>query len=335
MVMPSQTITRLDLTSTFYEFDLKMSRKGFIAPRVVRPRFVGIQAADVGKIDIGDLLQARDTKRAAGGAYKRSDFKLDKFSYSTEEEGAEEPIDDRNLKIYSDIFDAEAVHAARAEDAVMRNYETEVAGLIFNTAVFGAGQQYAAGTMLSLSSANAKWSNLANCSPIEDVEGARRNVILTGGCVPNAVILSRNNFWNAANSAEVVQRLKYSGIDDPKQVTLNAMAEVWQVEHVLVAGGIYAANNEAQAFSGAFIWGDSYVGVARVAETDDPREVCIGRTFMWEANGAGAPGTQEEIACLIEEYREESRRGSVIRARTDWDVVLMYPQAGTLITGTN
>jgi hypothetical protein len=335
MVMPSQTITRLDLSSTFYEFDVAMSRKGFIAPRVVRPRVVGIQAADVGKIPIGQLLQKRDVNRAANGGYHRSDFTFDKFSYSTNEKGVEEPLDDRNVKIYSDIFDAEAIHASRAEDGVMRDYETTVSGLVFNTTTFPAAQQYAAGTMNGLSAANAEWSMLANCSPIEDVEGARRNTILKGGIEPNAVILSRNNFWNAANSAEVIQRLKYSGIDDPKQVTLNAMAEIWQVEQVLVAGGIYATNNEAQTFSAAFLWGDSYVCVARVATTDDPREVCIGRTFIWGGDGPGATGTEEEIACLIEEYREESRRGSVIRARTDWDIVLMYSEAGTLITGTN
>jgi len=73
--------------------------------------------------------------------------------------------------------------------------------------------------------------------------------------------------------------------------------------------------------------------VARVAETDDPREPCIGRTFMWAGDGPGAPGTGEEIAVLVEEYREESRRGSVLRARNDRDIELMYPQAGCLITG--
>ena len=344
MVMPSTVITRIDLSSTFYEFDAKMQRKQFIGPRVLRPRMVGIQAADVGKIPIAQMLQKHDTNRATGSGYNRGDWKFDKFSYSCNEKGWEEPLDDRNIKIFQDIFDAETISAGRAEDIVMRDYEFDVATAVFNTTTFastsapytaGTGGQCAAGAMGALSAGNAKWTAKSTCTPIDDVEYARRMVRLNGGLEPNAVILSRNSFWNAANSDQVVQRLKYSGHDDPKNITENMMAEVWQVPYVLVAGGIYNQANEGQALNAAFIWGDANVMVARVATTDDPREPCIGRTFMWAGDGPGAPGTGEEIAVLVEEYREESRRGSVIRARNDRDLVLMYPQAGSLITGVS
>ena len=102
MVMPSTVITRLDLSSTFVEFDAAMQRKQFIGPKVLRPRMVGIQAADVGKIPIAQLLQSHDTSRATGSGYNRGDWKFDKFSYSTSEHGWEEPLDDRNIKIFQD-----------------------------------------------------------------------------------------------------------------------------------------------------------------------------------------------------------------------------------------
>jgi hypothetical protein len=342
MVMPSTTITRLDLSSTFTEFNLEMSRRGFIGPQVLRPRMVGIQAADVGKIPIASLLQIHDDARASGSGYHRGDFKFDKFSYSTNEHGWEEPLDDRNIKIYTDIFDAESIASSRAQDFVMRNYEIAVKNTIIDSSVFdstsayasGHGGTYAAGASGGLTT-TGRWTAKATCIPIDDIEFARRMIITNGGVEPNAVIMSRNSFWNAANSTQVIDRLKYAGIDDPKQVTLNAMAAIWQVKHVLVAGGIYASNNEGQAFTGAFVYADSTVMLARVAETDDPREPCIGRTFMWSDDGPGAPGTAEEIAVLVEEYREENRRGSVIRARNDRDIVLMYPAAGCLITNTS
>lgn len=346
MAMPSTVITRIDLSSTFTEFNQKMSRQGFIGPKVLRPRMVGIQAADVGKIPIEALLQQHDTNRASGSGYNRGDWNFTKYSYSCSEHGWEEPLDDRNIKIYQDIFDAEAIAAGRAEDIVMRDYEFAVASAVFSTSTFSAtsvpytgggsgtvGGQYVAGTANSNTGAPAKWTAQHTATPIEDVEYARRMVILGSGLLPNAVILSRNAFWNAVNTDEIVLRLKYSGHDDPKDITENMMAEVWQVEHVLVAGGIYNQANEGQSLNAAFIWGDSYAMVARVAETDDPREPCLGRTFMWADDGPGAPGTGEEIAVLVEEYREESRRGSVLRARNDRDIELMYPQAGCLITG--
>ena len=182
MVMPSTVITRIDLSSTFTEFDQKMSRKQFIGTKVLRPRLVGIQAADVGKIPIAQLLQRHDTNRSTGSGYNRGDWKFDKFSYSTGEKGWEEPLDDRNIKIFQDIFDAESISAGRAEDIVMRDYEFDVASAVFNVTTFasttspystGTGGQYASGTMGSLSSSAAKWTAKATCTPIDDVEGAQ------------------------------------------------------------------------------------------------------------------------------------------------------------------
>src|ERR1035437_7139772 len=179
--MPSTTITRLDLSSTFYEFNLEMSRRGFIGPQVLRPRMVGIQAADVGKIPIASLLQLQDDTRASGSGYHRGDFKFDKFSYSTNEHGWEEPLDDRNLKIYADIFDAESISASRAMDFVMRNFEVAVKNAVFDTSVFDSASAYAtghggtsvAGALAGSSGSNYYWTAKATCTPIDDVEYAR------------------------------------------------------------------------------------------------------------------------------------------------------------------
>ena len=71
--------------------------------------------------------------------------------------------------------------------------------------------------------------------------------------------------------------------------------------------------------------------VACVAVTDDPQEPCVGRTFLWNEENAGV-GTDEELAVIVEEYREEGVRGSVIRARNDRDIVIMYKEAGHLLS---
>jgi hypothetical protein len=53
---------------------------------------------------------------------------------------------------------------------------------------------------------------------------------------------------------------------------------------------------------------------------------------MWSGDGPGAVGTDEELAIITEEYRDESVRGTVFRARNDREILPMYPQAGLLIT---
>ena len=74
------------------------------------------------------------------------------------------------------------------------------------------------------------------------------------------------------------------------------------------------------------------MSVARVAVTEDPREVCVGRTFMFSEDGPGSVGNDEELAIVVEEYREEKVRGGIIRARNDRDVVVMYAKAAHLLS---
>lgn len=324
MAMPSSAITRIDLGSTFSEFDLAMARKKFIGPQVLRPRMVGIQAADVGKIPIEALLLTRSDDRAPGAGYRRGDFEFTKFSYATDEHGWEETMDDRKIAMYRDILDAEQIHAQRAADFVCRNYEIAVAAAIYDTAVW-------TGAALTTGITH-EWDDHTNAVPVDDVEAARLKVIEGCGMEPNALICNRKQAFHLGQCAKIVDRIKYSGLDDPKNISLAALAECLQLEMILVAGGYKSSSKEGQDASIATVWGDEYMMLAKVAVTDDPQEPCLGRTFMWSGDGPGAPGTDEEIAIIMEEYREENRRGSVLRARTDYDLVVMYPQCGHLLS---
>ncbi len=326
MAVPSETINRMDLASTFHEFDLAMARRKFIGPQCLRPRLVGVQAADITKIPIESLLELKDDARAPGAGYRRGDFRPTKFAYATEEHGWEEPMDDRTVAIYGDLFDAEEIHAARAADFVLRNYEIAVAAALYDTAVWtGAG--------LTTSLTN-EWDDKTNATPIDDVEAARLLILAASGLEPNALILNRKQFFSLRNCAQIVDRLITPGRNDPHNVNTAMMAQILDLEMVLVAGGdnIKASNKEGQDVTTASIWGDEHMMLAKVAVTDDPKESCVGRTFIWTGDGPGTPGDERELALAVEEYREETIRGSVIRVRNDRDIVIMYPQAAHLLS---
>jgi len=331
-MLPSTAITRTELSATFSEFDLAMSRLGFIGPRVFRPVPVGIQAADAGKLPLAELLSGNnDDRRAAGGGYKSDDFEFDKYSYATEEHGREAPLDDRQLKIFRSIIDAEDITSQRVIDKVLRGFEVNCAAAAYDAVTNWVDAQ----TPDIHYAITHEWDDPTNGVPITDIEAARRLVLAASGLLPNALICNRDQFWNLRQTAQVIDRLKYAGFDDPKRFTLAAMGEMMDLEYIIVAG-LYDPNqkntaNQGQSASLSSIWGDEHAMVARVATTDDPQEPCIGRTFMWNEDSAG-PGTDEEIAVITEEYRQEGVRGSVIRARTDYDIKIMYPQAGCLLS---
>jgi hypothetical protein len=55
------------------------------------------------------------------------------------------------------------------------------------------------------------------------------------------------------------------------------------------------------------------------------REPCIGRTFHWSEDGS-------QVGGAVEEYYSDEVRADIIRVRHDTDEVIMYPQAGHLLS---
>jgi hypothetical protein len=323
MPSPSSAITRLELGSTYEEFDLKMNQRGFIGSQVLRPRIVAKNSGDVGKVPLKQLLQSRSTKRAPGSPYARDNWEFDKFAFSVQEFGKEEPLDDAQLAMYGDLIDAERVCADRAEEAVLNEFERDVSTAVFNATTW-------TGAALTTAITN-EWDDYANADPINDVHAAAEKVSAGSGVEPNALILNRSVYRNLLQCDQVVDRIKFT-VTPTASALRSALAELFDLRYVLVAGGFKNTANEGQAASLSRIWDPEYVMVARVAETDDPREPCIGRTFIWPGDGPGAPGDGGALAVLMEEYREEKVRGTVFRARNNRDIVIMHAACGHLLS---
>jgi hypothetical protein len=298
------------------------------------PRLVGIQAADVGKIPPNQLISAGpDTTRASGAGYKRGSFEMDKYSYSTQEHGFESAIDDRQLAIYAGILNAEAVHSSRTQNFVLEDFERACAAAVINTGTFTGS--------LTGAAINGVWSTHASGTPIDDVHKAMEAVRLNSGLEPNIVAFNSLAFWHAMNTAQVIDRVKYTKTATMDELA-GMLAAVIGIKKLVVAGmpqggfkNTANQNNTTPTF--ARIWPDTTAFVGRVAESDDPQEPCFGRSFIWNgAAGGEAPtslGDDRELALIMEEYRDERVRGSVIRARTDWDIQIMYSTAGYNLTG--
>ena len=320
MPAPSSSVATLrpDLGGTMQEFDLAMDRAGFIGHRVL-PVFEAAKASgEFGKIPIEQLLQSPETRRAPGSRYNRGSWTFLPASYACEEHGWEEPVDDREANLYAEYFDAEQVSADRARDFVLRNAELRAAALVFNPT-----------TWASYTSAVATpWSTAASATPIADVNTAKQNVWNQCGMWPNALIINREAFNHVRATDDVKDNIASSGAGESvkaSKITEQQLAEVFDLNQVIVAGSAKNTANTGQAASLAQIWSSTYAMVARVAETNDIREPCIGRTFHWGEDGS-------EIGGLIETYRDETVRGDVMRSRHDVDEVVIYVEAAYLLS---
>lgn len=318
MPSPTSALTTLrpDLGGSMEEFDLEMDRQGFIGHEVLPVFETAQQAGQFGKISIEQLLAKRDTRRSSGGGYSRSGFTFAPESYATEEHGAEEPVDDREQKMYANYFDAEVVSAARARDVVLRNGEMRIAAAVFNATTFTS----------QTTPITHEWDDFANAVPITNVEVAVRAVWNRCGLWPNTLIVNRSVFRNLRKCAQIIDSVKSQPFMDVRagKITAAQLATVFDLDQVLVAGSPKNTADAGQSVSISPIWSDEYAMVCCVARSNDIREPCLGRTMHWGEDGS-------QIGTAMESYRDETVRSDIIRSRYDVIEKMLHTEAAQLV----
>lgn len=322
MGTPSTSLATLrpELAGSFMEFDLAMDRRGFIANQVLPVMEVALASGDFGKIPIEELLQKRTTLRGSSGDYARGHWNFTKDSFATEEHGAEEPVDERDAKLYAEYIDAEMISSERAIDIVLRNFEQRVSDLIFNATTW-------TGASLTTGITN-EWDDVTNAVPITDVEAAVQKVYDNSGLWPNALIINRKVFRNLRLVDQITARIAATGAGDrirASDITMKQLAEVFDLQHIIVAGGSKNTADEGQSATLSPLWSDEYAMVCKIAEGQDIKEPCIGRAFHWGEDGSNIGGA-------VESYRDEAVRADIMRARMETDEKVLYTEMGHLLS---
>lgn len=315
MPQPTSSLATLrpDLGGSVMEFDLAMDRLGFIGLRVMPVVEVAKQAGVFGRIPLAQLLQNKSSKRAPRSGYQRGHWTFESDSYACEEHGWEEPVDDREARMYADYFDAELVAAARARDFVLRQFERNAASTIFNAVTWSA------------TAVTNEWDDAANATPIADVNAAALRMYEACGLWPNALVINRKVFRNLRLVDEITDKIQYVQGVLPRDINVGHLQAAFDLPNILVAGSVQNTANEGAAASLSPIWSDEYAAVCRIAESSDIQEPCVGRTFHWGEDGS-------TIGSTMETYRDETVRADIVRARMDVDHKVIYTAAQELLS---
>lgn len=282
------------LTTTVNKF--MQDNKAFVAGRLFPVFYTGEQSASYYVFDTENILSVpKNIGRAPSANYSRSMMKLSDDTYNCKEFGHEEPVDDRERKKYSRSFDADTAAANRLGHVLLMNRE------------FRAREK--ALTIPYTSTPAIKW-DAANATVIKDVDAAKEVVYNNCGLEPNLLVLPRAVFTKIKRLAEFIELIKYT---QKGVATEELLAELFDIDQVVVAGGIENKANEGQAVNPGQIWGDNVV-LAHVDPSQDLKAPNYGRTFAW----TGETGGGDNLA-VVESYREETKRSDIHRARHDVD----------------
>jgi len=314
----SAAVYRPDLGQVVMEYveDVSMQPIGL----QVMPLFpTARQAASFPVIPTEALLKLPDTARAPRGGYNRGDWEYERGTFSTDEYGWEEPIDDAERS----LLEGEAPGAAdfiatrRAWNHIMRAQEKRIADMVFNATTFST---VTAGV-------TEEWDDADNATPIEDVNDAVETIRENCGMVPNVLIIGWKTFQNLKNCDQIVDRLKYTfpGID-LNRMNSEQLAAVFNLPKVLVGGAVYDSSGKGIDASISNVWDPEYAMLTRVATGRDITEPCIGRTFLWTEDSPANP--------IVESYREDKVRSDIIRVRHHVDECLISSKnsSGTVVS---
>lgn len=337
MATPITAIQRFDLSISYTEFDLLANRAGFVGLKVFPAIGVRFQNAKFNRIKVSSLLgPVEETRRAPKAPYSRGDFEWDTDHYETDDHGVEEPLDDRTINMYSDLLKVEQIHAMRAVNRVLQAHENEVATICNDTAWITNYQQ--SGKVDGSSTAYG-WDVHASAIPISDIFAAMSAVENQVGMTPNSITIPRRTLREFRQCQQVVDRVKYSGLKDPDlpdATIIGIIQGLFGFENVFIANGFKNTAGEGLTPTFGRYWDQKKVIVHHTHDTMGdlgaplPR---IGATVMWQDEAAPMPGAEDtELGVIVEEYRENATRGSIIRARTDYQCKKLHPEAAYMIT---
>lgn len=290
-------IYRPDLGQVIMEF-VEGPQVGFIGLEVMPVFRTAKQASSYPVIPKEALLKIDETQRAPRAAYPRGDWEYERGTFSTSEQGWEEPLDDVEAGLMGQEApgEAELVATQRAWLKIMRAQEQRIATATFN------------GTNFSANSVSSEWDSYTTADPVGDVKDGIVAFKNQCGMPPNTLIINFTTFHDIPRCSAVQNLLKYTypGID-LVNMTSPILASLFGVDRVLVAGSVYDSAGKGQDASIADLWSYEYAMLCRTASGRDITEPCIGRTFLWTEDSPTNP--------IVESYRDETVRSDIYRVR--------------------
>ncbi|HEY4359408.1 MAG TPA: major capsid protein [Bryobacteraceae bacterium] len=289
---PTVNAVHYDAPLSFVSNMYAQGQDAFIATRVF-PMVSVPQASDlIYTINKGDFARNTMQKRAPG----------------TESAGIGYNVDTNKSyrcavwSIHNDIPDQIRANADAALNLEMNTTELLTKAALINREVTFASSFLSSGKWatqwtgeVSSPSTNQflQWNDPAS-TPVEDIRKVRTLVHLaSGGFAPNKLVIGRSVYDALRNHPDILDLIKYQGTPaNPAQVTLNALAALFDLDEVLVTEAVNNTAAEGQTASFSYISDKS----ALLVYTPDAPGLGVpasGYTFNWTGLfGTGNAGTR-------------------------------------------
>lgn len=303
MPEPSQTHVDVALTNVSVAY----RNAAFIAEQIAPPVSVRKQS---GKYFIYDsereAFRQTDDKRAPGSEANEVDFSLSTDSYFAEDHALESVIADEERDNADPAIQPDIDRTEFLTDKIGLNQEMELATLIKTDGSIP-------GETLS---GTGQWSDTTS-DPVAAVEAKKADIVSAIQVVPNTLVLPYDVFSVVRTHPKVVDKLSGIQIGSGNAAQL---AEIFDVEQVLVPRAVKNTANPGQTAAIDFVWGkDAFLCYAPARP--GLKQAAFALTYRWGL----APGSID--GHVVETWREERRKADMIRVQKYYDMKVIAPAA--------
>lgn len=259
----------------------------------------------------GQLLKESVKARAPYGAAPRDTTAFVQDTYACTEWQIEQAVDDTIKLKNRTFFDAEVVATRLARRKLLLAHERRVAAAIFNASNFTSTNSGTAYTV----------ANIATFDIGLDVDEAKDRLTAKGESF-NTLVIPYQVATRARASTKLQQRARGAGVSGDAILNLdaNALADVFGVDRVLIARGVYDSAAEGVAFSSANIWSNANIWIGNVGSSILDGGAAY--TLNWSQYGS---------VINVETYRDEVAQSDIVRAKHATAEKVVNAAAGELI----
>ncbi len=197
-----------------------------------------------------------------------------------------------NYAIHKDVADADRVNADEPIDMdrdvteflthkLLIKREKLWASTYFTTGVWGTDISGNVNGAVGAGEA-VYWNDYANSDPVRDVATGKTGILSATGYEANTLVLGYSVYAQLLNHPDIVDRVKYTGSNaNAGRVNAQTLAQVFDVERVLVMSGIENTAKEGQTGTSAFI-GGKHALLTYAAPRAGIMTPSAGYTFAWK-----------------------------------------------------
>jgi hypothetical protein len=264
----------------------------------------------------GDAKPRGSNQESAG-----FDFTLSQDNFNCVPYAEHTDVDRRKLQNADNPRLLEEAATRLVVDNLLLTYEIDWAARFFAASKWG--KDYTGVASGPTGDQFLRWDD-ANSDPEKDVDRGRREVLITGGKLPNKLLVGFDVWMALKRHPKIVDRIKHTS---KEPVTEQLVASLFGLQQIVVCQSAKATNPVGQAETYDFVHGKhallAYVGM----NGEGDFMPSAGRIFAWKGLNPGGVGPAQAIS--VEVIDKPLHKAVRYEVETNWDAKITGQKLAT------